>query len=202
MGTTSPFTVRDARHADIAHFTRIMPAAGGLLSGAMWVDPAYVAAGIDNCAADLSAKQKLKVVSLGDEVVGCSFTGLGLLEEPPFTVFETVGAIHAIAVAPEHRRRGAGSALLAACEEDLHGNGATVLVVEVRPGAVALFAACGYRATGAAYNLAVIDPAGTYRMEPATPATTVMWKVAPGRKYTASKDATRPGTLMLTPAAP
>ena len=98
----------------------------------------------------------------GGAVIGL---GVGVLWPAPDALR---GSIRLLAVAPEHRREGVGSALLADMEADLAGRGATVLRmgeaapnyltpgIDVRYDAGLAFAAArGYRAIGEAVNLGV-----------------------------------------------
>ena len=100
-------------------------------------------------------------------VEGGAVVGLGVGVLWP-VADETRGSVRLLAVAPEARRGGAGSALLAALEDDLVGRGATSLRIgeaapnyltpgiDVRYDAGLAFAAArGYETTGEAVNLGV-----------------------------------------------
>lgn len=167
-------TVRDALHEDIPGICATMPDAYGFMGGAVWRDPAYVAAGLASCAKGLSGREKLKVALLGSTVVGSSFSRLALAPDGA-TAHTQIGIIHGIAVRPENRRHGAATALLAECEEYLHREGARVMIAEVRPHAVAFFSAHGYEpAAGPA--LVIPSSAGTYVHPQSAYSTTLMWK--------------------------
>lgn len=167
-------TVRDALHEDIPGICATMPDAYGLMGGAAWQDPAYVAAGLASCAKGLSGREKLKVALLGPAVVGSSFSRLALAPDGA-TAHTEIGIVHGIAVRPENRRHGAATALLAECEEYLHREGARVMIAEVRPHAVAFFSAHGYE-TAPGPALLIPSAAGTYVHPQSTPSTTLMWK--------------------------
>ena len=65
------------------------------------------------------------------------------------------GQIMALAVAPEHQRRGVGRMLMRAAESHLVAHGARVLVVTSgnhRPDAHAFYEHCGYSFTGRRYR--------------------------------------------------
>ncbi|MER0476805.1 GNAT family N-acetyltransferase [Streptomyces sp. Edi2] len=168
------FLVRDALHEDIPGICAVMPEAFGLMGGAPWTDPAYVAEGLEVCAAGLSGRQKVKVALEGSGVVGCSFSGLALAGDGQ-TAHTQLGIIHGIAVRPDRRRHGAASALLTTCEDYLGDEGARVMIAEVRPRAVGFFAARGY-ATASGPALLIPAPAGTYVHQQSTPTTALMWK--------------------------
>ena len=100
-------------------------------------------------------------------VEGGAVVGLGVGVLWP-VADETRGSVRLLAVAPEARRGGVGTALLAALEDDLVGRGATSLRIgeaapnyltpgiDVRYDAGLAFAAArGYRTTGEAVNLGV-----------------------------------------------
>jgi ribosomal protein S18 acetylase RimI-like enzyme len=159
---------------DIPAICEVMPEAFGLLGGAPWQDPAYIAEGLEACAANLSARQKLKVAAEASRVVGCSFSGLALAPDGQ-TAHTQIGVIQGIAVRPDRRRRGAASALLAACEDYLGEEGARVTIAEVRPRAAAFFAARGYQ-TAPGPALLIPSLVGTYVHRQSTLATVLMWK--------------------------
>ncbi|MFI1189395.1 GNAT family N-acetyltransferase [Streptomyces californicus] len=169
-----PLTVRDALQEDIPGICATMPDAYGLMGGAPWRDPDYVAAGLASCAKGLSGREKIKVARLGEAVVGSSFSRLALAPDRA-TAHTEIGIIHGIAVRPENRRQGAAAALLAECEEYLCREGARVMIAEVRPDAVAFFSAHGYQtAPGPAFLIP--SAAGTYVHPQSVPSTTLMWK--------------------------
>jgi ribosomal-protein-alanine N-acetyltransferase len=67
------------------------------------------------------------------------------------TSAETTAELEDVAVAPQERRNGIGHALCAHAIEWAQGNGATSIALEVRAtsaGAIALYAALGFRETG------------------------------------------------------
>lgn len=164
--------VRDALQEDIPGICAVMPEAFGIY-GAAWTDPAYVAEGLESCAAGLSGRQKVKVAR-EEEVVGCSFSGLALADDGQ-AAYTDLGVIHGIAVHPEWRRRGVAAALLAECEEYLRYEGVRVMLAEARPQAVGFFAACGYvAATGPA--LLIPTRVGHYVHQQTTASTALMWK--------------------------
>lgn len=166
--------VRDALHEDIPGICATMPAAYGLIGGAVWQDPEYVAAGLASCAKGLSARERIKVALMDSTVVGSSFSRLALSPDGA-TAYTEIGVIHGIAVQPDSRRQGAATALLAACEEYLSQEGARVMIAEVRPRARAFFSAHGYEpATGPA--LVIPSSAGTYVHPQSAYSTTLMWK--------------------------
>ncbi|MGK5531527.1 GNAT family N-acetyltransferase [Streptomyces sp. URMC 129] len=173
-GGRAVITVRDALHEDIPGICATMPLAFGLLGGAAWQDPAYIAGGLESCAAGLSAKQKIKVALAGMEVVGSSYSGLALAPDGQ-TAHREIGVVHGVAVRPENRRHGAASALLAACEKYLIEEGARVMIAEARPGAVPFFSARGYEAV-AGMALIAPTPTGTYVLPRSTLSTALMWK--------------------------
>ena len=165
--------VRDAVQEDIPGICAVMPEAFGIY-GAAWADPAYVAEGLESCAAGLSGRQKVKVAREKELVVGCSFSGLALADDGQ-TAYTDLGVIHAIAVHPDRRRRGVAAALLATCEEYLRHDGARVMIAEVRPQAVAFFADRGYAAV-AGPALLIPTRAGHYVHQQTTVTTALMWK--------------------------
>lgn len=166
--------VRDALHEDIPGICATMPAAYGLMGGAVWQDPDYVAAGLASCAQGLSGREKIKVALMSETVVGSSFSRLALAPDGA-TAHTEIGVIHGIAVRPDSRRHGAATALLTACEDDLSQEGARVMIAEVRPRAIAFFSAHGYEpAAGPA--LAIPSSAGTYVHPQTVYSTTMMWK--------------------------
>lgn len=171
---SGPLAVRDALHEDIPGICATMPDAYGLMGGAAWRDPGYVAAGLASCAKGLSGREKLKVALLGSTVVGSSFSRLALAPDGA-TAHTEIGIIHGIAVRPENRRQGAATALLAECEEYLRREGARVVIAEVRPGAVAFFSAHGYE-TAPGPALLIPATAGNYVHPQSVPSTTLMWK--------------------------
>ncbi|MET8816136.1 GNAT family N-acetyltransferase [Streptomyces sp. NPDC004549] len=185
-------TVRDALQEDIPGICATMPYAYGLMGGAPWQDPDYVAAGLASCAKGLSGREKLKVALLGSTVVGSSFSRLALAPDMA-TAHTEIGLIHGIAVRPESRRQGAATALLTACEEDLGRAGARVMIAEVRPDAVAFFSAHGY-AAAAGPALHVPTSAGTYIHPQSTYSTTLMWKSSSGAEVTSERS--EQGTLL------
>ncbi|MFE7485163.1 GNAT family N-acetyltransferase [Streptomyces sp. NPDC057552] len=172
------FLVRDALDADIPGLCAVMPDAFGLMGGAPWADPGYVAQGLESCAAGLSGRQRIKVAVEGSLVAGGSYSGLALAEDGQ-TAHTQLGVVHGIAVRPDHRLRGAASALLTACEDYLAEEGARVMLAEVRPRSVGFFAARGY-ATAPGPALVVPTTVGTYVLRQTTPTTTLMWKSVPG----------------------
>ncbi|MEU4077722.1 GNAT family N-acetyltransferase [Streptomyces venezuelae] len=168
------FLVRDALDADIPGLCAVMPEAFGLMGGAAWADPDYVAQGLESCAAGLSGRQRIKVAVEGSRVAGGSYSGLALAEDGQ-TAHTQLGVIHGIAVRSDRRRRGAASALLTACEDYLAEEGARVMLAEVRPRSVGFFAARGYE-TVPGPALVIPTTAGTYAHRQSTPTTALMWK--------------------------
>ncbi|MGW0672584.1 N-acetyltransferase family protein [Streptomyces sp. NPDC002746] len=171
---TGAFQVRDALDADIPGICAVMPEAFGFMGGAAWMDPGYVAQGLESCAAGLSGRQKIKVALEGSEVVGCSYSGLALAADGQ-TAHTQLGVVHGIAVRPDRRRHGAASALLTACEDYLGGEGERIMIAEVRPGSIGFFAARGY-ATAPGPALLIPTSTGRYVHQQTTPTTTLMWK--------------------------
>ncbi|MFK0143281.1 GNAT family N-acetyltransferase [Streptomyces murinus] len=99
-----------------------MPDAFGLLGGAPWADPGYVAQGLEPCAAGLSGRQRIKAAVEDSNVVGGSYSGLALADDGQ-TAHTQLGVIHGIAVRPDRRRRGAATALRTTCEDYLAEEG-------------------------------------------------------------------------------
>ncbi|MYS33399.1 ribosomal protein S18 acetylase RimI-like enzyme [Streptomyces sp. KhCrAH-43] len=185
--TPGPLTVRDALQEDIPGICATMPDAYGLMGGAPWRDPDYVAAGLASCAKGLSGREKIKVARLGETVVGSSFSRLALAPDGA-TAHTEIGIIHGIAVRPENRRQGAATALLAECEEYLRREGARVMITEARPGAVAFFSAHGFQAEpGPAFLIP--SAAGMYVHPQSIPSTTLMWKNQSARPVVAESAA-------------
>lgn len=182
----SPYTVRDAVNDDIHRISAIMPDAFGLLGGRPWLDRAYVAEGIASCAANLSAKQRLKVALDGGLVVGCSFHGLAINATDAGRAHTEIGVIHGIAVDRSRRRCGVGTALLDASERELRAEGARLMVAEVRPKAERFFA--NHRYAGSAHTpaLVVASSSGPYTMVRSTMVTVLMWRNLDERELTAS----------------
>ncbi|MEY9842890.1 GNAT family N-acetyltransferase [Streptacidiphilus sp. EB103A] len=192
-GVGGGLLVRDALQEDIPGVCATMPEAFGLMGGAPWTDPAYVAEGLAVCAAGLSGRQRVKVALLDATVVGCSYSGLALGPDGQ-TAHREIGLIHGVAVRPDSRRPGAASALLTACEEYLGREGARVMLLEARPGAVDFFRARGYQAA-AGPAVIVRSSAGMFLYPQSVPSTTLM------RKNCQAQDevvpvATRQGTVL------
>ena len=129
------------------------PLSAALFHEKVWGEPAGTA---------LAAVEGADADGEGRAVVGL---GVGVLWP---VADEVRGSVRLLAVAPERRRRGVGTALLDALEADLAGRGATSLRIgeaapnyltpgiDVRYDAGLAFAAArGYRTTGEAVNLGV-----------------------------------------------
>jgi ribosomal protein S18 acetylase RimI-like enzyme len=195
-GRGAPYPVRDALQKDIPGICATLPAAFGLFGGP-WADPDYIADGLAACAANLSSRQRVKVALASSKVVGSSYSGLALAPDG-VTAYTEVGVIHGIAVRPESRGRGAATALLAACEDDLRTEGARVIVAEVRPGAVGFFSACGYQsADGPA--LVIPTAVGTCVYPQSIFSTVLMWRTVRGDVLVPQP--TGKGTTLPLPAA-
>jgi ribosomal protein S18 acetylase RimI-like enzyme len=170
--------IRDAARPDAAAISQIMPEAFGLLGGRPWTDPAYVLAGLESIAAELSARTRMKVVCVDGKVVGCAYTALALHPDN-VTAHPEVGVVHGIAVRPDYRGRGLGSLLLANSEAQLVDDGARVIVSEIRPAAVPLFKGAGYTRAVVGSDLVVPSSTGPYTLRCTGNMTLLVWKPAP-----------------------
>ena len=171
--TSSAIKIREAGEKDILAICEIMPAAFGLFGGPSWADPDYVAAGLQSCAAKLSGRERITVATVDGTVAGCSFARRAIAPDGK-TAWPEIGTRGGVAVAPEFRRIGVGTALVKSDEDYLRDLGARVMLVEVRPQAGKFFLDCGY--IPAQPSISVEGPGAVYTHRCTVRSTMLMWR--------------------------